>query len=159
MITLLLVISAVCIIPCIIILIKTYDDFDSPSDVLLTIGITVFALGIVICGIWDITLATDVATERILDSKIEMYQEENARIEQSIDTLVKSYLQHERDTFKDLKTDESPITLVTLFPELKSDALMQQQMEIYVANNQTIKSLREQKIEIARKKWLLNFGG
>ena len=103
------------------------------------------------------TLPTTVATESTIDSKIAMYEEEYAKIEQDIDRIVEHYLKYEQDTFANLK-DESPITLVTLFPELKSDALVQQQLEIYVDNNAEIKSLKEEKIDIAKKKYLLYFG-
>lgn len=102
--------------------------------------------------------APKIATETIIDDKIAMYQAENAEIEQDIDRIVKEYLEYEHDTFTDLKTEESSITLVTLFPELKSDTLVQQQLEIYVENNKKIKSLREEKIDLAKIKWLLYFG-
>lgn len=116
-------------------------------------GILVLVLVIAIC-----CLSTIVATESTIDSKIEMYQEENTNIEQDIDKIVKEYLEHEHDTFADLKTEESSITLVTLFPELKSDTLVQQQLEIYVDNNAKIKSLKEEKIDIVKIKWILYFG-
>ncbi len=116
-------------------------------------GILSIVLVIVIC-----CLSTKVATESIIDSKIEMYQEENSNIEQDIDKIVEEYLKHEHDTLSDLKTEESSITLVTLFPELKSDTLVQQQIEIYVANNAKIKSLKEEKINLAKIKWILYFG-
>lgn len=116
-------------------------------------GFVVLGLVIAIC-----CLSTKVATESTIDSKIEMYQEENAKIEQDIDIIVKEYLKHEHDTFADLKTEESLITLVTLFPELKSDTLVQQQLEIYVANNAKIRSLKEEKINIVKIKWILYFG-
>lgn len=103
-------------------------------------------------------LVTQVATESVIDNKIEMYQEENSNIEEDIDKIVQEYLSHEHNTFADLKTEESSITLVTLFPELKSDTLVQQQLEIYVANNAKIKELREEKIELAKTRWILYFG-
>ena len=103
-------------------------------------------------------LAPKVATESVVDSKIAIYQEENANIEQDIDRIVQEYLVHEHNTFADLKTEESSITLVTLFPELKSDTLVQQQIEIYVANNNKIKALKEEKIELAKIRWVLYFG-
>lgn len=112
-------------------------------------------LGLIIAICW---ISTTVATESTIDSKIEMYQEENANIEEDIDRIVREYLKHEQDTYADLKTEESSITLITLFPELKSDALVQQQLEIYVDNNAKIKSLKEEKIDIAKKKWVLYFG-
>lgn len=118
-----------------------------------TFGLVILGLIIAICY-----LSTAVATESTIDSKIEMYQEENTNIEEDIDRIVREYLKHEQDTYADLKTDESSITLITLFPELKSDALVQQQLEIYVDNNAKIKSLKEEKIDIAKKKWVLYFG-
>lgn len=117
------------------------------------LGVVACALIIEICG-----LSIEVATENIIDSKIAMYQEENANIEKDIDKIVKEYLEHEHNTFADLKTEESSITLVTLFPELKADTLVQQQLEIYVANNASIKQLREEKINMAKTKWILYFG-
>ncbi|MBQ2938626.1 MAG: hypothetical protein IJE05_07175 [Clostridia bacterium] len=128
----------------------THDFFTFMSGVL---GFVVLGLVIGIC-----CLSTTVATENTIDSKIEMYQEENSNIEQDIDKIVREYLEHEHDTFADLKTEESSITLVTLFPELKSDTLVQQQLEIYVDNNAKIKSLKKEKIDIAKKKWILYFG-
>ena len=54
--------------------------------------------------------------------------------------------------------EESSITLVTFFPELKSDTIVQQQLEIYVANNAKIKSLKEKKINLIKIRWILYFG-
>lgn len=116
-------------------------------------GIVCIGLIIAIC-----CLITKVATESVIDSRIAMYQEENANIEQDINIIIKGYLEHEHDTFGDLKTEESSITLITLFPELKSDAFVQQQLEIYAVNNVKIKSLKEDKIDIAKLKWILYFG-
>lgn len=115
-------------------------------------GFVILGLIIAICY-----LSTAVATESTIDSKIEMYQEENTNIEEDIDRIVREYLKHEQDTYADLKTEESSITLITLFPELKSDTLVQQQLEIYVDNNAKIKSLKEEKIDIAKIKWVLYF--
>ena len=116
-------------------------------------GIAAFGMVITICCI-----APKIATASTIDEKIAMYQEENATIEQDIDRIVEEYLKHEHDTFTDLKTEESSITLVTLFPELKSDTLVKRQLEIYVCNNTKIRKLREEKIDIAKLKWLLYFG-
>jgi len=115
-------------------------------------GWVALALVIAICY-----LSSTVFTENTIDEKIKMYQEENANIEKDIDKVVKEYLKHEHDTYADLK-NESSITLVTLFPDLKSDNLVQQQLNIYVRNNSTIKYLKEEKIDIAKKKWILYFG-
>ena len=87
-----------------------------------------------------------------------MYQEENKKIEQDIDRIVQEYLEHEQDTFSGLKPEDSSITLITLFPELKSDSLVQKQLEIYTKNNAQIKELKEEKINLSTTKWILYFG-
>ena len=155
MLILILGLAVITMVICCIVASKTNHD---------GVNLLFFGLAIVfgiVSGLIVITiccLTPKVATASILDDKIAMYQEENAIIEQDIDRIVKEYLKHEQDTFADLKTEESSITLVTLFPELKSDTLVQQQLEIYVANNTKIRSLREEKINIAKTKWILYFG-
>lgn len=117
-------------------------------------SVVVFA--ILVTNIYD--LAKTIASESVIDHKIEMYQEENTKIEQEVDNLVKEYIDHEHDTFAELKEEKNAITLVTLFPELKSDSLVKQQIEIYVKNNTKIKKLKEEKIDISLAKWKLYFG-
>ena len=118
----------------------------------------------IICGIGTVIffgvaiyLACSINTEYTLEQKIVMYQEENENIEKNINEIVKNYLNYERDTFSDLKPDDSSMNLVTLFPELKSNELVKQQMDIYIENNQKIKDLKEAKINILKKKWILYF--
>lgn len=89
--------------------------------------------------------------------KIEMYQEENKKIEEQVDVLVKQYMEYEGKTLTEFKS-ESSITLVSLYPELKSDALISKQIEVYIANNNKIKELKEYEIEMKIGKWLLYFG-
>ena len=91
------------------------------------------------------------------NKKIEMYQEENAIIEQQINDLVTNYMEYEQDTFKDFKS-ESSITLVSLYPELKSDELVQAQIDTYIENNNKIKKLKEAAIDLSVLKWWLYFG-
>lgn len=69
-----------------------------------------------------------------IDKKIAMYEEENAKIEQQIADMVKQYQEYETGIFTEV-TPESSIALVTLYPELKSDTLVQSQIEVYVENN------------------------
>lgn len=78
----------------------------------------------------------------VIPEKIKMYQEENTKIENEISLIVESYKDYEQSTFKDLKSI-SAITLITMYPELKSDALVNKQIEVYIANNQKIKELKE----------------
>lgn len=99
----------------------------------------------------------NVVNSRVIDSKIAMYQEENKNIETQMDILVEKYMNYESEIFGDLK-GESSITLVSLYPELKADELVKQQVEVYTSNNKTIKELKEKKINLSTWKWWLYFG-
>ena len=160
MFTLILGLAIIAMVICIIISSRTmpnkYGEFSVHGLFFIfawIFGAIASMMVIIIC-----CLAPKVATASTIDDKIAMYQEENVAIEQDIDRIVEEYLKHEQDTFTDLKTEESSITLVTLFPELKSDTLVQKQLEIYVLNNTQIRNLRKERIDIAKLKWLLYFG-
>ena len=99
-----------------------------------------------------------VINGRVIDSKITMYQEENKAIETQMDVLVDKYMDYESKTLGDVK-GESSITLVSLYPELKSDELVKQQIQVYTENNDKIKQLKEEKINVSVWKWWLYFGG
>ena len=98
------------------------------------------------------------------DSKISMYQEENNNIQQEISTIVSNYMQYEKDTNK-IASEIIPNTmqggilvLTELYPELKSNDLVNKQIDIYVENNKKIKDLKEQKLNNMVSKWWLYFG-
>ena len=89
---------------------------------------------------------------------IAMYAEENKNIENQIDAVVSKYMEFEGGTLTGLKSD-SAITLVSLYPELKSDELVKTQIATYQANNEKLKELKEKKINIRVYKWWMYFGG
>lgn len=105
-----------------------------------------------------IILGGIVSELKVIDEKIEMYEAENTKIETQIADVVEGYQQYETDIFASVSPD-SAITIVSLYPELKSDTLVQSQIEIYTANNQKIKELKEQKIDGEVYRWWLYFGG
>ena len=112
---------------------------------------------VVIALIATIILAIDVSNLRVIDDRIAMYQEENTKIETQISALVNGYKEYESDTLANL-TPESTMMLATIYPDLKSNELVQSQMAIYVRNNETIKELREQEISGSVSRWWLYFG-
>lgn len=115
-----------------------------------------------VCGlialIVTVILCFCVANSSVIDEKIAMYQEENTKIEEQIAETVKQYQQYETDIFTEVASDSS-ITLVALYPELKSDTLVQSQIDVYIENNEKIKSLKEDKICDSVNRWWLYFGG
>ena len=63
----------------------------------------------------------------------------------------------ETDTYGELK-NESSITLVSLYPDLKSDELVKKQIDVYESNNKEIREMKEKKIDLKVLKWWLYFG-
>lgn len=94
---------------------------------------------------------------RTLDGKIAMYKQENTAIEQSVDVLVKDYYKHESDTYSSLKP-ENAVLFASAYPELQSNELATKQLEIYVDNNNKIKELKEDQINLSKNRFWLYFG-
>ena len=105
-----------------------------------------------------IVVGVNVKSISVIDSRIAMYEEENARIEQQVADVVEQYQKYETDIFMEV-APESAVTMVSLYPELKSDSLVQAQIEVYTENNKTIRDLRDQQIKGDVYRWWLYFGG
>lgn len=117
-------------------------------------GVVVAMIALVGVGVTSIMLSHSF----VIDEKLAMYEEENTKIEERIATVVEQYQQYESDIFESVAPKDA-VTYVSLYPELKSDSLVQTQIEVYMANNEKIKSLREEKIDAKILKWWLYFGG
>ena len=133
-----------------------YIDYDT-GDIVIPILEIVGVLILIGSLIALILLIDNVKQLDIIDKKIQMYQEENNKIESDIDLLVKQYIEYEKDTFKNTK-NENAMTLVSLYPELKSNELVQEQIKVYTNNNYQIKKLKEEKLDYQVSKWWLYFG-
>ena len=108
-------------------------------------------LGLIIVGV-------NVKSLSVIDDRIAMYEEENTRIEQQVADVVEQYQKYETDIFMEV-APESAVTMVSLYPELKSDSLVQAQIEVYTENNKTIRDLRDKQIKGNVYRWWLYFGG
>ena len=67
-----------------------------------------------------------------------MYSEENIKIEEQIQDIVSEYKDYESSTLEKF-ANESPTVLISLFPELKTNDLVNKQMDVYLANNNELK--------------------
>lgn len=121
------------------------------------IGVFLGIAPLAICIIAVIGLTVQVSNLSVIDQKVEMYEQENAKIEQQIETAVTAYQQHEKDVFTTVKPN-SYMQLISLYPELKSDTLVKAQIKTYQSNNKKIKELKEQAINGNVKRWWLYFG-
>lgn len=92
-----------------------------------------------------------------IDKKIALYEEENTKIEQQIADVVNQYQEYESGIFTKV-APEGVMTLITLCPELKSNTLIQSQIEVYAENNKTIKELKNMTVNASFYRWWLYFG-
>ena len=82
----------------------------------------------------------------LADQKIKLYTEQNKDIENKVALVVDKYLKHEKDTYAELKP-KTKITLASTYPELQSNKLVQQQIQLYNENNKKITNCKLQKIK------------
>ena len=82
----------------------------------------------------------------LADQKIKLYTEQNKDIENKVALVVDKYLKHEKDTYAELKP-ETKITLASTYPELQSNQLVQQQIQLYNENNKKLTNCKLQKIK------------
>lgn len=114
-------------------------------------------LGTIASFIAMVILIISVSSLAVINEKIAMYEQENQKIEAQIVETVQQYQEYESGIFTKV-APESSVTLVALYPELKADTLVQKQIEVYVANNEKIKQLKESNITGNIKRWWLYFG-
>lgn len=141
------------IIFCFLMFLDLYHDISDDCEITFC---SMIATGL--CLMCAIYLSIKISQCAVIDQKIQMYTEENVKIETQINDLVEEYMKYEGDTFKELANNEG-ISLISLYPELKSDELINKQLDLYITNNEKIKTLREQKINAKIYKWWLYFGG
>ena len=93
-------------------------------------------------------LVTEYLSFGIIDNKIEILQQENAIIEQRVEQTVKNYQDYENNIFTDTSqdVDSDVVVLVERYPELKSNELVKQQIDLYIKNNSEIKKLKLEKL-------------
>ena len=127
------------------------EDLDRDLFILVAVPILVIPLLI------QVLLIASLISGLNLDSRIELYQSQNAEIESKIQATVASYLAHEKQAYRDLKPDNA-IAVVSAYPELHSNELVKKQIEVYEDNNKKILGLKEEKLNQSVYKWWLYFG-
>ena len=105
-----------------------------------TVGGLIFLNGLVIFILLIVVLVHTYnyyATITLVDPQIKLYTEQNKDIEDKVALVVDKYLEHEKDTYATLKP-KTKITLASTYPELQSNKLVQQQIQLYNENNKNI---------------------
>ena len=94
----------------------------------------------------------------VIPTQITMYEEENARIEEKVRDTVNKYMEYEGGVIMEIAPEDDAMSLISLYPDLKTDQLMSEEISVYIANNDQIKKLRSEQAEQASYKWWLYFG-
>ncbi len=94
----------------------------------------------------------------VIPAQIAMYEEENARIEEKVANTVAKYMEYEGGVIMEIAPEDDAMSLISLYPDLKADQLISEEINIYIANNNQIKELRAELTEQASYKWWLYFG-
>ena len=84
-------------------------------------------------------LLANVSSSFTIDEKIEMYQKENQNIETSITKVVENYKDYEKEIFENVKPEEVVLVATQVYPELKSNTLVEKQIDVYLKNNKSDK--------------------
>jgi len=136
----------------VIITVKAAKDWEEEAIVFAGVGafIAGVALIVIVGCLVDVTYRTD--------EMIQIYTEENAEVEKKLENAVQNYMQYEKDIMISVSPDTDTISLISLYPDLKSDKLVESEIETYISNNDKIKELRVNKTMKSTFKFLLFFG-
>lgn len=133
---------------------KYKNNSSSDLDMLGVVLILVNFIPLAVLGL----LLSNLYKNQGIDQKIKMYEAQNQQLERKIDVAVKSYMDHEKDTYKEFKAGDG-MALITTYPELRSNELVKEQMNTYQSNNRKIAKLKEKEIDCNVTKWWIYFGG
>lgn len=151
MLILILIIAIICSIICYCHAQKTGNsNLDVLGVVLILINFLVIT---VLC-----LLLNNLYENQGVNQKIKMYETQNRQLERKIDVTVKSYMNHEKDTYKEFKAGDG-MALITTYPELRSNEFVKEQMNTYQSNNRKIVKLKEKEIDCNVTKWWVYFVG
>lgn len=153
MITVFLLLSIGCII-----LADALENSNCKLCTIVAIPGIIGVAGCAIFGIWTIWNIICVSSGFGIQEKIQIYEDQNTQIEQSIDAAVKAYCEHEQITYT--KMSDGAVALVAAaYPELASSELVKMQMDIWTSNSNELKDLKSKLVDFHRAQYFLYFGG
>ena len=141
-----------------VLLAEFIDDSTNKFDFLAVVPRVLGAVFTVIFGIWTIWNIIIVASGFGIQEKIEIYEEQNTQIEQSIDAAVKAYCEHEQITYTQM-SDGAVALVAAAYPELASSELVKTQMEVWTSNSYKLKALKSKLVDFNKAQYFLYFGG
>lgn len=134
---------------------------DNSTRQLASFAVIPGVLGLVLAivfGIWTLWNLIAIANGFGIEEKIQIYEEQNTQIEQSIDAAVKAYCEHEQITYVQM-SDGAVALVAAAYPELASSELVKTQMEVWTSNSSEPKDLKSDLVDFHRAQYFLYFGG
>ena len=153
MITVFLLLSIRCIV-----LAEIIDNYNCKTNTIFAIPRIIGVAGCAIFSIWTIWNIFTVASAFGIQEKIEIYEDQNTQIEQSIDAAVKAYCEHEQITYTQM-SDGAVALVAAAYPELASSELVKTQMDVWTSNSHELKDLKSKLVDFHRAQYFLYFGG
>ena len=89
-----------------------------------------------------------------VDARIELYTNENEKIEMTMATIASEYKEFEKETYESLLKNPE---IVLAIPELNSNTIVQEQIKIYKSNRAKLLGLQEEKLNRDILRWWLFF--
>lgn len=142
-------------------LIVIAEVMDNSTRQLASFAVVPGVLGVVLAivfGIWTFCNLILVASGFGIQEKIQIYEDQNTQIEQSIDAAVKAYCEHEQITYVQM-SDGAVALVAAAYPELASSELVKTQMEVWTSNSSELKDLKSKLVDFHRAQYFLYFGG
>ena len=116
------------------------------------------------CIVFIVTLAAinKVVSRQAMEQKIIICEEENESIEQEVKAIITTYIEYEENIYSGIKIEdysgEKLLLLTQLYPELKTNTLIQSQLDLHKENSDEIKALRKELVNSQVWCWWLYFG-
>ena len=153
MVTVFLLLSIGCIV-----LTEVLDNSNCKLRTIVAIPYIIGVAGCAIFGIWTLWNVICVSSGFGIEEKIQIYEDQNTQIEQSIDAAVKAYCEHEQITYVQM-SDGAVALVAAAYPELASSELVKTQMEVWTSNSSELKDLQSKLVDFHRAQYFLYFGG
>lgn len=134
------------------------DDYEFGGPACCTIG-SIFSLGCLISICVGIGCLVNLNT---VDAQIALHEEENKRIEAQVEATVNHYLEYEKGIIDSIKIDEYDgerlMLISNIYPEMKANEMLKQQIDVYIQNSENIRQMKLSKIKTENWKFWLYFG-
>lgn len=122
------------------------------SDELIVGGFLGFAVFIITVVI---ALYSYNDTKSTVNEKIAVLEQRNEEVLAQIEPVVNKYLEYESSTLMGFKVDASKVIALSMYPELKGNEMVQEQLNIIKGNQSAITKLKLEKAGLkAYKLWL-----